>query len=155
MAGALQCTTDTQQLFFGRSGSGHQFTVNGFMEDRPRRGEPDGSGLKPLLHNCRHPGDLCLRGRFVGRTAITHDVGTHCSVGHLCGDIDRTIQLFQCVEIFGERLPVPSHTLGERAPRDVFNAFHQTDQPLLLVRRCRSKADATVAHHDRRNAMPR
>ena len=43
----------------------------------------------------------------------------------------------------------------QRAARNVLNAFHQINQILLAALGHRCKSHATVAHHDRANAMAR
>ena len=69
-------------------------------------------------------------------------------------DIDGTGQFFQRIEIFGEGFPVPLHALRQRGPGNVFHAFHQADQPFVLVGTRRSETDTAIAHDDGRYAVP-
>ena len=61
----------------------------------------------------------------------------------------------QVVEVLGEALPRPRDALVQRGAGDVLDAFHQLDEPVVVVGPARREPDAAVAHHDRRDAVPR
>ena len=44
--------------------------------------------------------------------------------------------------------------VGQRGAGDVLDAFHQPDEPVVLVGLHRREADAAVAHHDGGHAVP-
>ena len=94
-------------------------------------------------------------GRLVLRAALAHHVGAHRAVRHLRADVERARHALERVEVLGEALPLPADALGERGARDVLDALHQADQPVVAVGARRREADAAVAHHDRRDAVPR
>ena len=125
------------------------------MQNGPRGREADGARTKSLLDNSRHPRNLGLCRFLIGCTSVAHDVGTHRTVRHLRGDIDGSIQPLQRIKVFGKRLPVPGHTLGERAAGNIFHPLHQAHQPLLSIRCRRRKANAAVTHDHGGHAMPR
>ena len=75
-------------------------------------------------------------------------------MGHLRRDIEHAVLLVQHVHIFGEGFPAPFDAFGERCARNVLDAFHQLDEPVVLVGAGGGKADAAVAHDDRGHAMP-
>jgi hypothetical protein len=43
----------------------------------------------------------------------------------------------------------------ERGTGNVLDAFHRFDDPVVVVTPAGREPDATIAHHDRRHAMPR
>ena len=87
MTRSLQRATNAQQLFFCRRGTRDQLSLDRFVQDRARGGKADRASAKTFLHNGRHPRNLSLCWLLVCRTAITHYVGTHRSVGDLSGNI--------------------------------------------------------------------
>src|SRR5205809_949028 len=52
------------------------------------------------------------------------------------------------IEILGERLPIPLDTFRESRAGNVFDAFHQLDQPLLATFGHRGEPDTTGAVDD-------
>ena len=72
------------------------------MQNGPRGREADRARAKTLLHDDRHPRNLGLRRLLIGRTTITHHVGTHRAMGDLSGDIDGAIQAFKRIEVLRE-----------------------------------------------------
>ena len=60
----------------------------------------------------------------------------------------------ESVEIFGEGPPVPTNPLVESRARNVFHAFHQLDQALLIVRADGCETDATISDDGRRHSVP-
>src|SRR5690606_5686174 len=60
---------------------------------------------------------------------------------------------FHRIHIFGEAFPVPLDAFGKRCAWNVFNAFHETEQPFALFGLARRKADAAVTHDGRGHAM--
>ena len=150
----LECAANPEQFLLGRGCTGYQFAINRLVQHGTGCRKAQRTGIQSFLDDSRHPGDLCLSRRLIGRTPITHDVGTHRAVGHLRGHIHRSVQLLQSIQILGKRLPIPGHALGQSAPGNIFNAFHQTDQPLLPVGRSGRKADTAIAHYNCGHTMP-
>ena len=59
------------------------------------------------------------------------------------------------VHELGERLPVPRQTLVQHRAGNVFHAFHQLDEALVVGGMHRREADAAVADHHGGDAVPR
>ena len=112
------------------------------------------AGVKALLNNRGHASDLGVSRRLVGGTALSHHVGANCAVGHLSSNVDRALQFFQCIQVLWERLPVPGHSLRQRATWNILNPLHQTDQPLSPLWCCGCKTNAAIPHHNRCNPVP-
>ena len=94
-----------------------------------------------------------VAGSFLApRSPITY--AAHRAVRHLRADVEHLRRAVDRVEVLGEVLPLPLDALGERGAGDVFDAFHQADEPVVLVGLHRREADAAVAHHDRGDAVP-
>ena len=81
----------------------------------------------------RHRGDVVVGGLFVARAAVAHRVATHRAMRDLGAEIDGERPLLDRVEVFGEALPLPRDAFGQRRTRDVLDALHQFDQPLLAA----------------------
>ena len=74
---------------------------------------------------------------------------------HLSREIDVVRTRFERAQELIEGFPIPFQTLGQNDAGDVFDAFHQADEHVVVVWPARREADATVAHHHGRDAMPR
>ena len=91
---------------------------------------------------------------FVLRAALAHHVRAHRAVRHLRADVEHLRRAVDRVEVLGEVLPLPLDAFGERGAGNVLDAFHQADQPVVLVGFRRREADAAVADHDGGDAVP-
>ncbi len=121
-----------------------------------RGGDTDGAGFEALLEQTGHFAELLLVGMLTGvRPALPHDKGAESGVRKVRPDIDRARLALQGVEVFGERLPIPAQALVQRGARDVLDAFHHGDQPVVAVRGHRREPDPAVAHGHRRHAVMR
>ena len=76
-------------------------------------------------------------------------------MGDLRRHIHGPVQFLKGIQILGKRLPIPSHAFSECAARNILDALHQTDQPLLSVRRSGRKADPAITHDNRGHTVPR
>ena len=147
--------TDTEELVLRGEGAGDRLAVDGRMQLGTRGREAERARPDPGAHDLGHPRDV-FRGRgLVAGAALTHHVRAHCPVRHLGRDIERSRHPVERVEVVGESLPAPLDALRERGAGDVLDALHQLDQPALATRAYRCEADTAVAHHDRRDAVPR
>ena len=155
MTRSFEGAPNAQQFLLGRCRAGHQLTVDRLVQDGPRRRETDRSCTQALLNDGRHSCNLCLGRLLIGRAAITHDIRAHCTMRNLCGHIDGTVELLQCVQVFGKRFPVPGHALCQRTARDILDTLHQPNEPVLPIGRGRRKAHTTVTHYDRGDPVPR
>ena len=75
-------------------------------------------------------------------------------MGDLRADVEHLRHAVHRVEVLGERLPTPLDAVGERGAGDVLDAFHEPDQPFVLVRLHRGEPHAAVAHDDGRDPVP-
>ena len=117
-------------------------------------GEAERAGLEAFLDDGSHLLDVLRVGVLVAGAAVAHDVGADSTVGDLCADVDGFGQAVEEVEVFGEGFPAPFHALGEGGAGDVFDAFHETDEPVAAVGGGGGEADAAVAHDDGGDAVP-
>ena len=117
--------------------------------------KPSAPGFYGFAHDHGHGRDLVGVGRFVGGAALAHRIRAHRPVRHLHTDVDGERAAVERVEVFGERLPGPVHPLAQRGTGDVFDALHQTDEPLLRTRAHRRESDAAVPGDDGGDAVSR
>jgi hypothetical protein len=117
-------------------------------------GKAQRPGAHAVLDDVGHLLDVFGGRDRAGHLAVTEHIGAHCAVRHVGADIDRARQLFQRIKVFGEGFPVPLHPFGQRRAGNILYPFHQPDQPIVPVRRGRSKADAAVAHDHGGHAVP-
>ena len=83
------------------------------------------------------------------RAALPHHVQAQRAVRHLHRDVDVERPAVERVHELGERLPVPRQALVQHRARDVLDAFHQLDEPVVIGRVHRREADAAVARPPR------
>ena len=145
---------DAEQLVLRGERAGHRLTVDRHVRDRARRRHAERAGFDRLAHDDGHRLDVGLGRGLVLRAALAHDVAAHRAVRDLRADVEHLRDAVDRVEVLGEGLPAPLDPVRERGAGDVLDAFHQPDQPLVLVGLHRREADAAVAHHDGRDAVP-
>ena len=154
MTGLTQRTADAHQFFLVGECAGHGYAVFGQMQHGARCRKAERTGFDAFAHDLGHRRHVFGCGRFVARAAITHHIGAHRAVRYLRGDVEHALLAVEAVEIFGESFPAPFDAFSQRRARNVFNAFHQFDQPVVLVGAGRREADAAIAHDDGGDAMP-
>jgi hypothetical protein len=76
-------------------------------------------------------------------------------VGHLGTDVEGERHGVEVVEVLGEALPPPADAGVQRRARDVLDALHEADEPLVPVGGDGSEPDAAVAHHHGGDPLPR
>ena len=86
--------------------------------------------------------------------AFSHHIDAQCAMRQLRAEIDVMRSAVQRVEIVAEAFPIPGQPLVQRGARDVLDALHELDQALVIARPHRRKADAAIAHHRGRDAVP-
>ncbi len=146
---------ETEQLVLGSEGSRHGLAVDGAVRDGARRRHTECAGRDGLAHDGGHGLDVVGGGRFVLGAPLAHHVATHGAVGDLGGDVHGVAATRQVIEVLGEGLPLPVDALGERSARDVLDALHQLDQPVLRAGAHGREADAAVAHDQGGDAVHR
>jgi hypothetical protein len=137
--------TESEQLIFRGIGPRYRFTVDRAVADRARGRKAQRPNLDRFPHQTCHRRDVVWRGRLVARAALPHRVRADRTVRHLTTNVDREFLPPDHVEVFGVAFPAPGNALGERGPGDVFDAFHQADQPVLLTRPHRGEPDTTIS----------
>ena len=132
-----------------------ELAILGAMIPGPGAGESDRAGGDGLPRQTSHGFDLERRraGRMIGAT-LAHHEGAECAMGNLGDDVDCMGILVDRVHVLGEALPFPAYALGQCGAGDVLDAFHQTDEPVVLGCLGWRKANAAIAHHDRRHPVP-
>src|SRR4029077_11559365 len=89
----------------------------------------------------------------VARAPLPHRVSAHGTMRDLGAEIDCQVTLLDGVEVLRKALPLPGDALRQSGTRDVLDALHQFDQPLLTTGTHRREPDAAVAADDGRDAM--
>ena len=74
-------------------------------------------------------------------------------MGHLAAEVDGVRRALDHVEVLAEALPPPRDALDHGRARDVLDALHEPDEPLVPVGARRREADAAAAHHHRGAAV--
>ena len=64
----------------------------------------------------------------------------------LRADIDVKMALRQPLHVIGKTLPGPGNPGAQHRLRDILDAFHQLDQPLMIGRAAWRETDAAIAH---------
>ena len=123
------------------------------MLERARSGEAERTSLQPFDNEPRHLRRFGFGRRLKRRCAVAHHIGANGGMRNLQAHIKRERRCFDRIHIFSEALPVPLDAFGKRCARNVFNAFHETEQPFALFGLARRKADAAVTHDGRGHAM--
>ena len=121
---------------------------------RARCGEAEGAGFQRFLSQSRHGFNIIACRVFAIQSTVTHHVNAQRMMRELRTDIERARHCFQSIEIFGEAFPIPFQPFGQRNAGDVFHAFHQINQRLMMAFLHRRKANAAIAEKQSRHAMP-
>src|SRR6516165_505311 len=72
-----------------------------------------------------------------------------------CTDVDIVMVFADSSKKLGECLPTPVERLAHDRSRDVLDTLHQFYEFLAMLRLARREADSAVAHHHRRDTVPR
>ena len=150
-----QHAADAEQLVFRGERARHRLAVHRGVHGGAGGRKAKRTSLNRGPDDVGHRSDVLGRGGLVTRSPLAHDVRAYRAVRHLRGDVDRARHLLDRVEVVGESLPAPLDALGQRAARDVLDALHQLDEPLLAARAYRRESHAAIAHDDRRDPVPR
>ena len=145
---------DAEQLVVRGERSRNRLTVDRHVRDRATRREAERAGFDAALHEVGHLLDVGRGRRLVLGAALPHHVAADRAVRHLRADVEEERLALDRVEVLGERLPLPLDARRQRGTGNVFDAFHQSDEPLVAVGVHRREPDAAVAHHDRGHAVP-
>ena len=118
-----------------------------------RGGHAQRAGLDRFCHEGAHSRQIVRRRRLEVRAALAHDIDAQRAVRQLCGEIDIAVALFESIEIVGKGFPVERYAGSHHHLGDILDPFHQLDHQLPVLGPGRGKADAAVAHDDRRDAV--
>ena len=152
--GLAHGATDGEQFLFFRIAARHQITGQGLVLVRARCGEAEGTGFQRFLSQSRHGFNIIACRVFPIQPAVTHHVNAQGMMRELRADVQRAGHGFQSVKIFGEAFPIPFEPFGQRNAGDVFHAFHQINQRLMVAFLHRREANAAIAKQQSRHAMP-
>ena len=117
--------------------------------------KPSAPACEPLLDQRGHRRHVGGRRGLAVDAAAAHDEDAQGRMRHLGREVDVAAALRQGVEIVGEALPVPRHALAHHQLGDVFDAFHDLDQRVAVLRPAGREADAAIAHHHGGDAVAR
>ena len=153
-ARGLQSASDSDELIAIGEGAWDRDAIFGQMEHRARGGKPERAGADTVFDDFGHLSDVVLVRGFVVGAALSHDVGAHGAMRDVGCDVDRARLFVERVEIFGEALPIPFDAFGECGPRDIFDPFHEPDEPFVLIGFGGSEPDAAIPHDDGCDSVP-
>ena len=83
---------------------------------------------------------------IAARAALAHHVDAQRRMRQLRADIHVEISLRQPLHVIRKAFPGPGNAGAQHRLGDVLDAFHQLDQPDMIGRPARRKADAAIAH---------
>ncbi len=146
---------DTQQLRLIRIGAGHGAAGTGGMQLGTGGGEPQCTGFQALPDDGGHARHVLGAGLLVVGTALPHDIGAHCAMGHLGAHVDRAGKLLDGVQVLGETFPSPLDTLVQCGARNILHVLDHRDQPVmrLIAGLAGCETDTAVAHDQGSDAM--
>jgi hypothetical protein len=114
------------------------------------------ASVETLAQKTRHLSEFILVRLFERITAaFTHDIGTHCRVRDMCGDVNRPHLTIKGVKVLGEGLPIPAKSFVQGSARDIFDTFHHFDKFVVEFWSDGCKAHPAVAHGNGRNSVMR
>ncbi|MBA7693607.1 hypothetical protein ES703_102194 [subsurface metagenome] len=116
------------------------------MIERTRCGETERAGAHGFRRELRHRLVVLLRRGIAARAALAHHIDAQRRMRQLRADIHVEVPLRQPVHVIGKALPRPGNAGAQHRLGNVFHAFHQLDQPRVVGRLARRKADAAIAH---------
>ena len=143
---------DRDHLLVRCVGTGHVATVGQYVQEDPRRGEPDGSLADRFGGEFGDPPQLGRRWCFADG-AFAHDVRADRAVTDEAHHVDRRVEVVECVEVLAVALPRPRQPAEDRLCRDVLDALHHVREHLAIVGPTRCERDAAVAHQRGRDAV--
>ena len=146
-AGIGQAGGNAGQLVFAGLERGGGVALDAAVIHRARGRESDRARQHRVAREFPHLRDIGQGGVFQPRGPFAHHIDPPGAVGQLGGDIDVARDGGQEVQIVGERFPLPGQAFVQRGAGDVFDAFHQLDQAVMVVGAHRGETDAAVAHH--------
>ena len=146
-------SSETEEFRLGGVGAGHRLAIDRTVALCPRSRETKRPSFDRLLNDSGHHGDVVVGGILVAGAALTHRIAAHRTVGDLRAVIYCEAALLDGVQVLREALPLPGDALRERGARDVLDALHQLDQPLLTTGSHRREAHTAVPADHRRDTV--
>ena len=125
----------------------------GKMFEQTRTGKANRAGIHRFTHESRHLRDIVRRRRLMVDRAVAHDKDAQGGMGDVAGHIHSIFARRQTIQIIGESFPIPVQPFIKNDAGDFFDAFHQLDQRLLMLRQHGSKADAAISANRCGHAM--
>jgi hypothetical protein len=125
----------------------------GAMIERARGRKSERARAHGLARQRGHRRIVFMCGGIAPRAALAHHIDPERGVRQLRTDIDVETALRQPFHVVGKAFPRPRNSGAQHRLRDVLDAFHQLDQPDVIVRPAGRKTDAAIAHDRRRDAV--
>ncbi len=155
LAGRADRARDAEQLAGLRGERRCEVALARTVVQRAGGREAERAGLDPVTSESGHGLDVVRGGGLAAGSALPHHVKPQRSVRDLHGDVDVERPPVEGVHELRERLPVPRETLVEHRTRDVLDALHQLDEPVVIGGMHGREADPAVADDDGRDPVPR
>ena len=154
LAGLAHRMGDRGQLgFLGAQGRDAP-SVGGAVIERARGREAERPGAQPFGGELRHALAVLRGGGFAVGAALAHHVDAQGGMRHLGGNVDIVRPRGDGIEEIREAVPVPGQALAQHDFGNVFHAFHEVDQHVVLVFVARREAHTAIAEEDGRGAVP-
>ncbi len=120
-----------------------------------RSGKAHRAGVHRRFGQRRHLRDIVHARLFAIGTAFAHHEHTQRGVWQLQANIQVELAAGQAVEIFREALPIPRQAVLQDREGQILHAFHQPDQPILILHPTRREAHPAIAGNHRGDTVPR
>ena len=142
-----------QLRFLGAQGR-DAAAVGGAMIERARGREAERPGAQAFAGELGHAPAVLLGGGLAVGAALAHHIDAQGGMRHLGGDIDIVGTVGDGIEEIREAVPVPRQAFAQHDFGNVFHAFHQVYEHVVLVFVARREADAAIAEQHGRRPVP-
>jgi len=145
-ADALHAPRDARQLVLSRFQRWREVAGRGAVIEGARGGKAECAGTDRVGRKRRHHLVVFDCGRIAPRATLAHDINAQGRMRKLRADTDVEISLRQPVHVVRKAFPGPGNACAQHRLRNVLNAFHQLNQPQMVVRPARREAHPAIAH---------
>ena len=152
--GPAQRQRDAHQFVLSRRQRWGRLAIGRAVIEGARSGKAHRAGVHRRFGQRRHLRDIVHARLFAIGAAFAHHEHAQRRVRQLQADIHVEGAASQAVEIFGEALPIPRQAVLQHREGQILHAFHQPDQPILILHPARRETDAAIAGNHRGNAVP-
>ena len=154
-ADAVHRAGDRGQFVLARFQRRRVVAGRGAVVEGARGREAQRAGSHGVSGERRHRPVVLRRCGIAARAALAHHIDAQRRVRQLRADIHVEVPLRQPVHVIRKAFPGPGNAGAQHRLGNVLDALHQLDQPEMVCRPARRKADAAIAHDRRGDAVLR